>query len=54
MQAGLSWITILKKREAFRAAFDAFDPHIVATYDEAKIQELMEIQFKQIKALFGH
>ncbi|WP_353845448.1 glutamine-hydrolyzing GMP synthase [Helicobacter sp.] len=42
MQAGLSWITILKKREAFRAAFDAFDPHIVATYDEAKIQELME------------
>lgn len=42
MQAGLSWITILKKREAFRAAFDDFDPHIVATYDEAKIQELME------------
>ncbi|EES89938.1 glutamine-hydrolyzing GMP synthase [Helicobacter canadensis] len=42
MQAGLSWITILKKREAFREAFDDFDPHIVATYDEAKIQELME------------
>lgn len=42
MQAGLSWITILKKREAFRAAFDDFDPHIVATYNEAKIQELME------------
>lgn len=42
MQAGLSWITILKKREAFRAAFDDFDPHIVATYDETKIQELME------------
>ncbi len=42
MQAGLSWITILKKREAFRVAFDDFDPHIVATYDEAKIQGLME------------
>nr|WP_324826087.1 glutamine-hydrolyzing GMP synthase [Helicobacter equorum] len=42
MQAGLSWITILKKREAFRRAFDDFNPHIVATYDETKIQELME------------
>lgn len=42
MQAGLSWITILKKREAFRAAFDDFDYHKIATYDEAKIQELME------------
>ena len=42
MQAGLSWITILKKREAFRAAFDAFDPHIVATYDEAKTESLLQ------------
>lgn len=41
MQAGLSWITILKKREALRAAFDDFDPTIVAKYDEAKIEELM-------------
>lgn len=41
MQAGLSWITILKKREAFRAAFDDFDPKIVARYDEPKIQELL-------------
>lgn len=40
-QAGLSWITILKKREAFRVAFDDFDPHIVANYDEDKIKELM-------------
>ncbi|WP_416872660.1 glutamine-hydrolyzing GMP synthase [Helicobacter ganmani] len=40
-QAGLSWITILKKREHFRAAFDDFDPHIVANYDEGKINELM-------------
>ena len=41
MQAGLSWITILKKRENFRAAFNGFDPNIVALYDEAKINELV-------------
>lgn len=41
MQAGLSWITILKKREAFREAFDNFDPNKVATYDDKKIEELM-------------
>jgi DNA-3-methyladenine glycosylase I len=41
MQAGLSWITILRKREAFRQAFDGFDPYKVALYDEAKIQELL-------------
>ena len=40
-QAGLSWLTILKKREAYRAAFDNFDPATVARYDEAKIEELM-------------
>ena len=40
-QAGLSWITVLKKREAYREAFDGFDPHKVALYDEVKIQELM-------------
>ena len=34
-QAGLSWITILRKREAFRAAFDGFDPERVARYGEA-------------------
>jgi DNA-3-methyladenine glycosylase I len=39
-QAGLSWITILKKREAYRAAFDAFDPERVACYDEARLAEL--------------
>lgn len=42
MQAGLSWITVLKKRESFREAFDGFDPNKVALYDDAKIQELME------------
>lgn len=41
MQAGLSWITVLKKREAFRAAFDGFDPEKVARYDEEKVEELM-------------
>lgn len=41
MQAGLSWITILKKREAFREAFDGFDPEKVARYDDEKVRELM-------------
>lgn len=41
MQAGLSWLTILNKREAFREAFDGFDCRKVARYDEAKIEELM-------------
>lgn len=41
MQAGLAWITVLKKREAFRAAFDNFDPQKVALYDEAKVETLM-------------
>lgn len=40
-QAGLSWITILRKREAFRAAFDGFDPEIVARYGEAERARLM-------------
>jgi DNA-3-methyladenine glycosylase I len=40
-QAGLSWITILKKRPAYRAAFDRFDPRKVAKYDEAKIASLL-------------
>ena len=42
MQAGLSWITILKKREAFREAFDRFDPARVARYDGRKIRELLQ------------
>ncbi len=39
-QAGLSWITILKKRENFRKAFDNFDVEKVAEYDDEKIEEL--------------
>jgi DNA-3-methyladenine glycosylase I len=41
-QAGLSWSTILKKRLAYRAAFDRFDPRRVARYGEAKIAGLLE------------
>ena len=42
MQAGLSWITILRKRENFRAAFDNFNPEKIAEYDERKIAELLQ------------
>jgi DNA-3-methyladenine glycosylase I len=41
-QAGLSWSTILKKRSAYRAAFNRFDPRKVARYDVSKIAELLE------------
>jgi DNA-3-methyladenine glycosylase I len=40
-QAGLSWITVLRKREAYRRAFDGFDPARVAAYDAAKIAKLL-------------
>ena len=40
-QAGLSWLTILKKREAFRSAFDNFQPDVVAGYGPEKVQALM-------------
>ena len=40
-QAGLSWITILRKRDAFRAAFDGFQPERIARYGPAKIAALM-------------
>ena len=41
-QAGLSWITILKKREDFRKAFDGFDVEKVAGYNEEKVEELRQ------------
>ncbi len=41
-QAGLSWSTILNKREGYRKAFDNFDPVKVAQYDEEKIKELLQ------------
>ncbi len=40
-QAGLSWLTVLKKRENYRTAFDNFDPAKVAGYDEKKLKELL-------------
>jgi len=40
-QAGLSWETILKKRDGYRAAFDNFRPDLVAAYDEGKVEALL-------------
>ncbi len=41
-QAGLSWMTILKKREAFREAFADFDPHAVARFTEKDVTRLLD------------
>ncbi|HAK50618.1 MAG TPA: DNA-3-methyladenine glycosylase I [Gammaproteobacteria bacterium] len=41
-QGGLSWITILKKRENYRNAFDNFDAQIIAQYDESRVENLMK------------
>ncbi len=43
-QAGLAWITILRKRDHFRAAFDGFDPAKIARYDQVKIEALLKDQ----------
>lgn len=43
-QAGLSWATILKRREGYRKGFADFNPEIVAQFDEAKIQELLQFE----------
>ena len=40
-QAGLSWLTVLRKRENYRTAYDSFDPEKAAGYDQAKIEELV-------------
>lgn len=40
-QAGLSWITILRKRENYRRAFDGFDPRLIVDYDDRKVAELL-------------
>lgn len=42
MQAGLSWYTILKKRERYREVFDQFDPVKIAAYDEGKVEQLLQ------------
>jgi len=41
-QAGLSWITILKKRDNFREAFEGFDPEVIATWGEPEIERLLQ------------
>lgn len=41
-QAGLSWATVLKKREGYRKEFADFDPEVVANYDEKKIQKILQ------------
>ena len=41
-QAGLSWITILKRREGYRKAFAGFDPSMVATYESGMVEELLQ------------
>ncbi|MDG1432145.1 MAG: DNA-3-methyladenine glycosylase I [Paracoccaceae bacterium] len=41
-QAGLSWITILKKRDNFRQAFEGFDPYVIATWGEPEIERLVQ------------
>ncbi len=43
-QAGLSWATILKRRDGYRTSFADFDPEVVATFDEDKIQELLQFE----------
>lgn len=40
-QAGLSWITILKKRENFREAFEGFDPNVIASWGEPEVERLL-------------
>jgi DNA-3-methyladenine glycosylase I len=41
VQAGLSWLTVLKKRENYRQAYDGFDPTLIAEYSKNKIEQLM-------------
>ncbi len=41
-QAGLSWSTILRKREGYRSAFEGFDPAVVAGFDEARVERLLQ------------
>ncbi|BDM78385.1 DNA-3-methyladenine glycosylase I [Acaryochloris marina MBIC10699] len=58
-QAGLSWYTVLRKRENYRAAFDQFNPQKIAHYDEAKIEILMGNagiirNRKKIEAIIGN
>jgi DNA-3-methyladenine glycosylase I len=44
VQAGLSWLTILKKREAFRRAYDGFEPEVVARYGARERRRLLKLR----------
>ena len=44
MQCGLSWLTVLRKRDALRSAFDDFDASKVALYDDEKVEEIMGME----------
>ena len=50
-QAGLSWITVLRKRENFRAAFDNFDYKKIVVYDDSKIDSLLQNIFGSLLAV---
>ena len=59
MQAGLAWITILRKRESIRAEFDAFDPESIADWDAPRIEKALQNPGiirspKKIEALIGN
>lgn len=48
-QAGLNWLTVLKKREGYRKAYDNFDYNKVAEYDEEKVQEFIYGDLQTVK-----
>ena len=52
-QAGLSWITILRKREAYRKAFDNFNPKKVSAYSDKKIKQLLANKKSFLKNAFS-
>ena len=52
-QAGLSWITILRKRDAFRRAFDDFDPERIARYSEKNLERLLKRRRQRALSLLG-
>ncbi len=59
MQCGLSWLTVLKKREIFRSVFEGFDPVRIAEFDEDTIEKIMKAEGmirspRKIKAIIGN
>ena len=52
-QAGLSWITVLRKREHYRKVYDGFDPKKIARYTPAKLKKPEELTVQQLAQRFG-